>query len=242
MRTVVVLPTYDEVANIEDVLRGIRKALPGADVLVVDDASPDGTADRADELGSELGGVTVLRRSAKEGLGSAYRAGFGWALERDYEIVVEMDADLSHDPADLPALVSPIVHAADLVIGSRYVPGGSIPNWSWRRRFLSRWGNRYAAGVLGLAINDATSGFRAYRVAALRDLDLANGRANGYAFQVELAYRLVRRKAKVVEIPIAFVDRERGVSKMSGPIVGEAFLLVTGWGLRDLVSGRRRPT
>jgi dolichol-phosphate mannosyltransferase len=207
----------------------------------VDDASPDGTAAVAEALAVELGSIEVLRREGKAGLGSAYRAGFARAIADGYEAVVEIDADGSHDPADLPALVSPLVYGADLTIGSRYVPGGRIPNWSRRRRFLSRWGNRYVAGFLGLALNDATSGYRAYRVASLAGIDVGNGRAEGYAFQIEMAYRLVRHGAKVVEIPIAFRDRERGESKMSGRIVVEAMVLVAGWGVRDLVLRRRRP-
>jgi dolichol-phosphate mannosyltransferase len=241
MRTLVVLPTFNEAANVEQALRRIRKAVPDASLLVVDDASPDGTADVAESLAGELGALEVLRRSGKAGLGSAYRAGFAVAIRDGFDVVVEIDADGSHDPSDLPALISPIVHGADLTIGSRYVPGGQIPSWPWRRRFLSRWGNRYVAGFLGLALNDATSGYRAYRVTALADIDLDRGRAEGYAFQVEMAYRLVRRGAKVVEIPIAFRDREHGESKMSGRIVVEAALLVAGWGLRDMLLRRRRP-
>jgi glycosyltransferase involved in cell wall biosynthesis len=240
MRTLVVMPTYQEADNVVDVLRRIRKALPDADILVVDDASPDGTADLVEAVGDELEGVRVLRRPAKSGLGSAYRAGFGVALDEGYDVVVEIDADGSHDPADLPALVSAVHHGADLSIGSRYVPGGRIVGWPKRRHALSRWGNRYAAGLLGLAINDGTSGYRAYRAAALRGVQSGHGRADGYAFQVEMAYRLVKQGAKVVEIPVVFVDRERGQSKMSGRIVWEAFALVTGWGLRDLALGRRR--
>jgi dolichol-phosphate mannosyltransferase len=164
----------------------------------------------------------VLRRTAKSGLGSAYRAGFAQGLARGYEVLVEMDSDLSHDPAALPALIAAIEHGADLAVGSRYVPGGSIPHWRWHRRALSRWGNRYAAGVLGLAINDSTSGFRAYRASALHQVDLHTVHADGYGFQIEMAYRVVRNSGRVVEVPIAFVDRVRGTSKMSGRIVAEA--------------------
>jgi len=239
VRALVVLPTFNEATNIDEVLRRIRAAVPLAEVLVVDDGSPDGTADMAESLGRELGAITVLRRAQKAGLGSAYRAGFTDGLARGFDVLVEMDADLSHDPAALPALLAAVEHGADLAIGSRYVPGGSIPHWSWHRRALSRWGNRYAAGVLGLAINDSTSGFRAYRSDALRRFDLSTVRAEGYGFQIEMAYRVVRNDGRVVEVPIAFVDRVRGTSKMSGAIVAEALGLVTVWAVRDRVLRRR---
>jgi glycosyltransferase involved in cell wall biosynthesis len=154
------------------------------------------------------------------------------------DILVEMDSDLSHDPADLPSLLAAVAHGADLALGSRYVPGGRIPNWSWHRKMLSRWGNRYAAGVLGLAVNDSTSGFRAYRATALKAIDLSEVHADGYGFQIEMTYRLVRRGGRVVEVPIAFVDRVRGRSKMSNRIVIEALVLVTRWAVRDRVFGR----
>jgi glycosyltransferase involved in cell wall biosynthesis len=173
-------------------------------------------------------------------LGSAYRAGFAWGLERDASVLIEMDADLSHDPGALPALVAALDQGADLAIGSRYCDGGSIPNWSRRRKLLSRWGNRYAAAVLGMPIRDATAGFRAYRSEMLRRLDLDAIRADGYGFQIEMAYRVVSAGGAVVEVPIAFVDRVRGTSKMSGRIVIEALLLVTGWGLDERLWHRRR--
>ncbi len=240
LRPLIVLPTYDEAENIVEVLRRIRAALPAAEVLVVDDGSPDGTAELARSEGDALGRVHVLQRSDKRGLGAAYLAGFAWGLERGFGVLVEMDADLSHDPGDLPALVGAVtVVGADLAVGSRYVPGGHIPDWPWRRRFLSRWGNRYAAGVLGLAINDATSGFRAYRAEVLRAIELDRIRAEGYAFQVELAYRVIRRGGRVVEVPIVFRDRVRGTSKMSWHIIGEAMALVALWGVRDRVLTRR---
>jgi glycosyltransferase involved in cell wall biosynthesis len=236
-----VLPTYQEADNIEIVLRRIRSAVPDAHVLVVDDGSPDGTADLAEKTGEDIGGVDVLRRAGKSGLGSAYRTGFAWGLERGHDVLVEMDADLSHEPEALPSLLAVIeADAADLVIGSRYVPGGSTPQWPRIRRFLSVWANRYTAIVLGLAINDATAGFRAYRADVLQRIDLEHSRADGYGFQVELVYRVVRLGGRIVEVPITFVDRVEGTSKMSGRIVLEALGLVTLWGARDVLTGRRR--
>jgi glycosyltransferase involved in cell wall biosynthesis len=241
LRALIVLPTYNEAANIDDVLRKVRAAVPDADVLVVDDGSPDGTADLAAARGDELGQITVMRRTEKNGLGAAYRAGFAWGLDEGYEALVEMDSDLSHDPAALPSLLTALDLAADLVIGSRYVPGGSIPEWSWHRRALSRWGNRYAAGLLGLAVNDATAGFRAYRASMLRRIDLDAVVADGYGFQIEMTYQVVKLGGRIVEVPIAFVDRVRGTSKMSSRIVFEALGLVTWWALRDrLFGGPRR--
>ena len=241
MAALVVLPTYDEAENITAVLERIRAAAPEAEVLVVDDGSPDGTADLAETAGNRLGSVHVLRREGKSGLGSAYRDGFRWGLERGCDVLVEMDADLSHDPDDLPALLAAVEHGADLAIGSRYVPGGSIPDWSWHRRMLSRWGNRYAAGLLGLAVNDATAGFRAYRAATLDSIDLEGVVAEGYGFQIEMTYEVVGLGGRIVEVPISFTDRQLGDSKMSGRIVVEALLLVTWWGALRLVGrGPRR--
>src|SRR6478735_7738272 len=172
VRPLVVLPTYNEALNIAEVLEKVRAAVPHAQILVVDDGSPDGTADLAEELGRELGNVSVLRRAAKSGLGSAYRAGFREGLARELDVMIEMDSDLSHDPAALPSLLAAIDDGADLVIGSRYVPGGTIPNWALHRRLLSRWGNRYAGFVLDLPVRDSTAGYRAYRASALQKVDL----------------------------------------------------------------------
>ena len=238
MRALVVLPTYQEAENIAEVLRRLRAAAPAADVLVVDDSSPDGTAAMAKAAGHELGGIDVLIRPTKSGLGSAYRAGFAEGLARGYDVLVEMDSDLSHDPARLPALLRAVEAGADLAIGSRYVPGGSIPNWPFHRRWLSRSGNRYADIVLGLSVRDATSGFRAYRADALRRIDLASVSADGYGFQIEMAYRVAVNEGEIVELPIEFVDRERGTSKMSFRIIAEALVLVTWWGVRDRVRHR----
>jgi dolichol-phosphate mannosyltransferase len=240
MAPLVILPTFDEAENIETVLGRVRAACPRANVLVVDDGSPDGTADLAEAAARRLGQVDVLRRTEKAGLGAAYRAGFGWGLARDHDVLIEMDADLSHDPEDLPALIAAVDHGADLAIGSRYVPGGSIPDWSWHRRMLSRWGNRYAAGVLGLAVNDATAGFRAYRGDMLRRIDLDSVVAEGYGFQIEMTYEVVRLGGGIVEVPIAFTDRLLGESKMSSRIVVEALGLVTWWAFRDRFLHRRR--
>ena len=245
MRVLVVLPTYDEADNIAEVLRRVRAAAPAADVLVIDDSSPDGTADIAKAAGHELGGVDVVVRPSKAGLGTAYRAGFRHGHERHYDVMVEMDSDLSHDPASLPTLLVAVEAGADLAIGSRYVPGGSVPSqWPLYRRALSRWGNRYAAVVLGLPVADATSGFRAYRAEALAAIDIEKVRADGYGFQVEMAHRLSRAGKTIVEVPIEFLERRNGRSKMSTRIVAEAFFLVTALGarerLRRLVRGPQR--
>jgi glycosyltransferase involved in cell wall biosynthesis len=233
VRTLVVLPTYQEATNIVTVLGRIRAAVPTADVLVVDDGSPDGTAELAEQAGRELGGVHVLRRPGKAGLGSAYRAGFERGMAEGFEVLVEMDADLSHDPAALPTLLRAVDEGADLVVGSRYVPGGSIPDWPFHRRALSRWGNRYAAAMLRLDVHDATAGYRAYRAEMLRRVELATVSTDGYGFQIDMTYRVARAGGRIVEVPIAFTDRVRGKSKMSSKIVMEALLAVTYWGLRD---------
>jgi glycosyltransferase involved in cell wall biosynthesis len=233
VRSLIVLPTYQEAATVTTVLHRIRASVPGAHVLVVDDGGPDGTADLAEAAGAELGAVDVMRRSRKGGLGSAYRDGMRWGLERGFEIVIEMDADLSHDPADLPRLIGAVEDGADLAIGSRYVPGGSITAWSRLRRVLSREGNRYAAAVLGLGVADATSGFRAYRATALAAVDLGRVRADGYGFQIEMVDRVVANGGTLVELPIVFTERTEGRSKMSTRIVVEALVLVTWWGVQD---------
>jgi dolichol-phosphate mannosyltransferase len=242
VRVLVVLPTYNESENIDRVLRRIRGALPDATVLVVDDGSPDGTAKLAESTGTEIGGVEVLRRDQKSGLGSAYRAGFRWGLDRQYDACIEMDADLSHDPDALPALVAPLSDGKELVVGSRYVPGGSIPNWAWHRRLVSRGGNVYAQALLGLGVNDSTSGFRAYASPLLRRIDLDAIRADGYGFQIEMTYQAKRAGAPIVEVPIRFVDRVEGESKMSMFIVVEAFGLVTWWGLLRAFNSLRGKT
>lgn len=240
MRVTVVVPTYNEAGNIETLVGAVRQVLPDAQVLVVDDGSPDGTADLAEALGARLGRVEVLRRPGKGGLGSAYRTGLRYAIDTGAEICVQMDADLSHDPAVLPALVGNVEHGADLALGSRYVPGGITLDWPRRRRWVSRWGNRYAAGVLGLAVNDATAGYRAYRSTALERMRFDTVRADGYGFQVEMTYRLVQVGGRIVEFPITFRDRTAGESKFSGSIVREAFGLVLRLWVADFRGRRRR--
>jgi dolichol-phosphate mannosyltransferase len=241
MRALVVVPTYNEAANIATLIQRVRAVLPDARVLVVDDGSPDGTADLAESTGREVGGVDVLRRTEKAGLGSAYRAGFAWGIERGAPVLVEMDADFQHDPSALPDLLAPIERAtADLVIGSRYVPGGSIPRWRLHRRLLSRWGNRYSSFMLDLGVADATAGFRAYRADLLQQLELETVRADGYGFQIEMTHRARRAGARVTEVPISFGTRQAGESKMSGRIVAEALVFVTWWCIRDRVLRRRR--
>ncbi|MGH9086938.1 MAG: polyprenol monophosphomannose synthase [Acidimicrobiales bacterium] len=242
MRVLVVVPTYNEAENIERLLRLVRDVLPGAGLLVVDDGSPDGTAGLADALQGELGDLHVLRRAEKSGLGSAYRVGFAWGLERGYDACVEMDADFSHDPGALPDLLVPLAHGYEVAIGSRYVPGGSIPNWSWHRHLLSWGANRYASLALGLSVADSTAGFRVYAASVLRRLDLTAIRAEGYGFQIEMTYRSKQAGARIAEVPISFVDRVAGTSKMSSAIVVEAFGLVALWGIERLwatATGRR---
>lgn len=240
MKVLVVLPTYNEALNIERMLSSVRAALPDAGVLVVDDGSPDGTAALAEKVAADLGSVDVLRRKAKAGLGSAYRAGFQWGLERGWEALVEMDSDFSHDPESLPELVAPLRVGFDLSVGSRYVPGGKIPNWSLERRLISRGGNIYADILLGLGVKDSTSGFRAYRAEILREIDLDAVRAEGYGFQIEMVRQVLEHGGRVVEVPICFVDRVEGLSKMSTSIVIEAFVLVTWWALERASKAARR--
>jgi dolichol-phosphate mannosyltransferase len=237
MRPLVVIPTYNESENIERMLHRIHECLPGAGILVVDDGSPDGTADLVKAVAAELSDVHLLSRTSKSGLGSAYRAGFAWGLERGYDACIEIDADFSHDPAALPTLVAPLSEGFDVVIGSRYVKGGSIPNWAWHRHLLSRGGNLYASAVLGLGVSDSTAGYRCYSARILRMLELDRIRAEGYGFQIEMTYRTRQYGARITEVPIKFVDREAGESKMSSFIVVEALGLVTFWGLGRIVRG-----
>jgi dolichol-phosphate mannosyltransferase len=239
MRVLVVVPTYNERDNVGVLLPRVRESLPAADVLVVDDNSPDGTGDVVSQLAPELGQITLLRRPGKQGLGSAYRDGFDYGLDQGYDVVVSMDVDLSHDPEVLPQFLRLIDAGADAVIGSRYVPGGATVDWPLYRRVLSRWGNRYTSLVLGLQVRDCTSGYRAYRAAALKEIDPGSTTAEGYAFLTELVRRLVRAGLRVMETPIVFRDRRYGASKMSGRIVAESMWLVTTWAVRDALRGRR---
>ncbi len=233
MRVLVVIPTYQEAENIGPLLRQLRTTVANADLLVVDDASADGTADVARQVNDELGGVEVLGRPGKAGLGTAYRMGFEVGLERGHDVMVSMDADFSHDPGALPQLLAAVTAGADLAIGSRYVPGGSIPDWPVHRRAMSRYGNRYASLVLRMPIKDLTSGYRAYRAHVLRDLYREDIRTNGYGALIEMAYRVARSGAELAEVPISFVDRRLGKSKMSGSIALETLWQVTLLGIRD---------
>jgi dolichol-phosphate mannosyltransferase len=240
MRVWVTVPTYEEAENIELLVRRVREAVPDAHILVVDDNSSDGTAEKAEALGAELGGIEVLRRPKKMGLGSAYRAGHAVGIARGFDVMIQIDADLSHNPTDLPRLLAAVDRGADLALGSRYTPGGSVPNWPRHRLALSVMGNRYAAFCLGIDVRDTTAGYRAYRASILHAVDFDTTHSTGYGFQIEMTHRVLNAGGKVEEIPIAFTDRVRGNSKMSWRIVVEAMALVTWWGLRDRVLRRDR--
>lgn len=217
-------------------LRAVRAAAPQADILVCDDNSPDGTGDIAEKTAADIGRVEVLHRPGKEGLGAAYREGFRWGLDQGYDVIIQMDCDFSHDPAMIPTLLQAVADGVDCAIGSRYVPGGSTPGWPMHRRMLSKYGNRYTAGVLRLGIKDATGGFRAYRASTLETIDIDSTKANGYAFQSEVALRMMQAKLRLEEIPITFVDREYGTSKMSVKIMAESMARVTTWGIKSRLS------
>jgi dolichol-phosphate mannosyltransferase len=236
-RVTVAIPTYNESENLPDISKAVTAH--GYRLLVVDDSSPDGTGELADRLAAEDSLISVLHRSSKEGLGPAYAAGFDRALADGAEVVIEMDADFSHNPADLPRLVQAIEDGADLAIGSRYVPGGSTPDWPLSRRLISKGGNLYARVMLGIPVHDATAGFRAFRAGALQSLPYREAQASGYAFQVEMAMKAHETGLHVVEVPISFRDRTRGTSKMGTGIVVEAMRLVTVWGWRRVVRGVR---
>ncbi|WP_433284202.1 polyprenol monophosphomannose synthase [Pseudonocardia sp. CA-142604] len=225
----VVIPTYEERDNLEPVLSRLHAAVPTADVLIVDDASPDGTGELADALAAADPRISVLHRAGKAGLGAAYLAGFAAALRGEYQFVVEMDADGSHPPEDLPALLAAL-DDADVVIGSRYVPGGVVRNWPMHREMISRGGNLYSRIALGVPIKDITAGYRAFRRQVLEELDLDEVSSQGYCFQIDMAWRAVQAGFRVREVPITFTERERGRSKMSGAIVAEAFWRVMCWG------------
>jgi dolichol-phosphate mannosyltransferase len=234
-RAVVVIPTYNERENLPLIVARVREATPEVDILVVDDGSPDGTGELADELAAADSRIQVMHRTSKDGLGAAYLAGFGRALEQGYDVVVEMDADGSHRPEELPLLLAALAGGADLVIGSRWVAGGTVENWPKSREVLSRGGNTYTRLMLGTQLRDATAGYRAFRASALEKIGLAGVDSRGYCFQIDMALRAIRAGLTVVEVPITFVEREHGTSKMSGNIVAEAMWKVTRWGL----TGRR---
>ena len=231
MPVAVVLPTYNEAENIERLLRELRRIGPDARLVVVDDSSPDGTGAIAERCAIELGSIDVVHRAVKDGLGNAYRFGFRRVIDEGFDVVVTMDSDFSHDPDVIPSMLAHIEAGADAVIGSRYVPGGGTQDWPLHRRLLSRWGNVYTGWILGVNVRDCTSGFRAYRTTALSAIDPDSTRADGYAFLTELVVRLGRQGARIDEVPIVFVDRRYGTSKMSSRIVVESMLLVTRWGL-----------
>jgi dolichol-phosphate mannosyltransferase len=244
-RVLVVVPTYNEAENLEPILDRLRASVPSAHALVVDDGSPDGTGQLADKLAARDPRVHVLHRAAKAGLGTAYVAGFRWARERRYDVVVEMDADGSHAPEQLPQLLAAL-DGADLVLGSRYVPGGAVADWPVHRLLLSRAGNVYTRWALRLPLTDATGGYRAARGELIDRLPFDDVASHGYCFQVDWAWRAVRAGARVAEVPITFTERAHGRSKMSGSIVREALVRVTVWGLQDRLAdwlpGRvRRP-
>jgi dolichol-phosphate mannosyltransferase len=231
-RVVMVVPTYNEAANLAWVVGRVRRSLPEADVLVVDDGSPDGTGEIADELAEADSQVSVVHRTAKEGLGAAYRHGFRVALARGYDVIGEMDADGSHQPEQLPRLLEAL-EEADLVMGSRWVPGGSVVNWPWTRVALSRGGNLYTRMLLGIPVRDATGGFRLFRRTTLEKIDLDSVQSVGYCFQADLAWRTVEAGLRVREVPIDFVERLRGESKMSPDVAVESLRRITAWGLRE---------
>lgn len=229
-RILVIVPTYNEADNIEPIVARVRDSVPEAHILVADDNSPDGTGDLADKLAASDEHVHVLHRKGKEGLGAAYLAGFGWGLSEGYGVLVEMDADGSHQPEQLPRLLDAL-RSADLVLGSRYVKGGAVQNWPRSREVLSRGGNLYTRLAIGVPLRDATGGYRAFRRETLEGIGLDDVASAGYCFQVDLAWRALRNGFRVVEVPITFVERERGQSKMSRAIVAEAMLKVGRWGV-----------
>jgi dolichol-phosphate mannosyltransferase len=235
-RVVIVMPTYNERQNLEIIAGRTREAVPDADLLVVDDNSPDGTGDLADKLAEKDPHVRVMHRMEKAGLGRAYVAGFTWALESGYDLIVEMDADGSHRPEDLPRLLA-TCSQADAVIGSRYVPGGTVVNWPKSREFLSKGANIYNRIMLGVRVKDATGGFRVYRAATLQKIDLNGIESAGYCFQIDMTLRVLQGGMQIKEVPITFVERERGASKMSNSVIIEAFTRVARWGISSWLHG-----
>jgi dolichol-phosphate mannosyltransferase len=230
MKTLVIMPTYNEIESLPVTLAGVLHFAPDVDILIVDDGSPDGTGELAETFAAQSKRIHVLHRTVKDGLGGAYLAGFKWAFKAGYESVVEMDADGSHRPEDLPKLLNR-AGQAELVIGSRWVPGGAVENWPWYRKMISKGGTLYASIMLRSNIKDITAGFRVYNAKFLSELDLAGVAARGYGFQVEMAWRTQRAGGRIIEVPIVFVERTQGASKMTTAIVLEALWLVTKWGL-----------
>ena len=239
-RTLVIIPTFNEYENLPLIISGIQEQLPAVDILVADDNSPDGTGKLAAQIASANPNVHVLHRQAKQGLGAAYLAGFDWAKNQNYDVVVEMDADGSHRPVDLVKVLTAL-NDADVVLGSRWIKGGKVVNWPIQREILSRGGNIYTRLMLGIALRDATGGFRAYRMSALNKIDLRAVQSQGYCFQVDMAWRAAKAGLKVIEVPITFIEREIGESKMSGAIVKEALLKVTVWGIQRRLPRLKRP-
>ncbi len=225
-RTLIVTPTYNERDNLEALAAGVFEVLPEVHILVVDDGSPDGTGDLAEEMAARDPRIQVMHRAGKRGLGTAYLAGFAWGLERGYEYIFEMDADLSHDAKYLPSFIGALEGGADLVIGSRNIPGGDVEGWGPFRRFLSKGGSLYSRTILGLEVRDLTSGYKAFRSTELESFKLDEVQSEGYSFQIELTYRAVLKGFRVAEVPIVFVDRRAGQSKMSGNIFREAVVMV----------------
>ena len=240
MTTLVIIPTYNEAENIAWIIEQVFAHRPEVDILVADDGSPDGTGEIADKLAATDPRVSVIHREGKQGLGSAYRAGFAWGIERGYDVLCEMDADGSHRAEDLGRILDASSEGVDLVLGSRWVPGGGVVNWPWYRRFISRGGTFYARVMLGIPIRDATGGYRAFRRETLERLPLDEVASQGYCFQIDMARRVLDEGMAIVEVPITFVERVRGESKMSGDIVREALWRVTVWGLQRLVPKRFR--
>ena len=238
-RVVMVIPTFNEATNLEWIVARLLKARPDVDVLVVDDESPDGTGQVADELAAADPRVHVLHRAAKGGLGAAYLHGFAWALAAGYDVIGEMDADGSHQPEELHLLLDALAHA-DLVIGSRWIPGGAVRNWPLRRELLSRGGNAYVRLLLGIDVRDATAGFRLFRRATLDKIDLGQIRSTGYVFQTDMVARTLQAGLTVREVPIEFVERVRGESKMSPGVAAESLRRITSWGIRERVQQVRR--
>ncbi len=230
-KILVIVPTYNELENVRIITSGIRTNVPGADILIADDNSPDGTGEVADELAATDQQIKVLHRTNKAGLGAAYLDAFSWAKKNGYDVVVEMDADGSHRPVDLVKILEQL-NNADVVLGSRWVAEGKVVNWPLQRKILSQGGNIYTRLMLGIPVKDATGGFRAYRMTALDQIDLSKVQSQGYCFQVDMAWRAVQAGLTVVEVPITFIEREIGESKMSGSIVKEALWRVTQWGFQ----------